>query len=1209
MYQTLRLDPSGLYSFTLNDMAPEVLCRLLVIAHTCATSLHIQGQKKDKAWDKETEAYLWRVHYESYVSEADIARLRATCRALHSELEALVFGLVADTVSDQDHSPLPLPSLPQYRVGPATRDALLPLLSLWAELEPINYLERCHRSRLDVHLRRFAGKHQEAADQVSTFSQKQSSEAVSVLEKRCRKLAGAFYDKSGGAERLHKCYQKHLDCLVYGSFSGRATAASVCNPTLYRDCDVRPCLSNPSHCPRWTVHYATQPLPGFPGEERTDDTPSLPDCKRIFRDWMRCLHSSMASGRADVTLVIGDCLDVLLERSLGPNPHSYSTTVASDPPEPFLFDHIECSNIADYVGTLTILTVAPGFLRTPGVSCLVLVLMLTRHHYMSEQAFLQAATGVRVRDLPHVFGVRCVGGEEEIDRGSTLMSTSLLPYKCNIPSGRTGWTQNALGGATNHQYTHLVFTRTPTPSPPPSIELHPGGMSGHVHKCLMGLFHKCLPYTPERIVGACIPTMAMFAAVVAVGCRRGLFAAHMREGRVSGQHLMAIPERLSTSYVHVLGGVRVERVGTGRVEGWQGDGACVSLFPVSLACPFPNWIKAISSGASDKYGSMLTKLDASLLPSLLATLTEYGIDTRSAGPPYTLTVGSLEIRPTLALSRKQSVCNITMVPRHIVCDEVDLYDDALYPTREAFARGEGMSQACSHLLGKATGKLGPMSGMFKTTSPTLQGRLVTDGSGKDVLLGASRSVHEGYAHPTVTLYGVGQNVMDPLTEGTLSLRLTMWSPLIGDGRMSTIPGAIDPILGPLMPVSSDAQLELGRVMCASPRIFPSATPPVSGVHGLQWVRGANGALTLACQCDIPASIPNSIVVDKSNTPCLVPLSDPLHTVSSTMDAYVKSSVATVDPTTTLSDTYQVALRLGGQEVATLTSPIPLHPSDGVRLQISRTKRFIRVSVRAAPYTVPAHLAGAVVNLSQMGQPVRAGSEDLEKTDLLYLWGDCGMRQIEVMKGPGSANPMPEEGRVQGRLAECLGMPQAARAAGMGALGQIGWFMNQAIGTYVGMGVRLVPIRGPSGIIAAMLFHDFYVCDKSCVVDMSFVVFKGMPQKDASPLSKALSQCAPGSKEFPNFVVSSPHSLTVLTQCLNHMSRYTLNAPVHSVVKRNVPQHLLKYVVRVGMRPLHPVMMLHGQQDKAAAKVGPLLAQLGAMGDRPGWLKTEAVGYM
>ncbi|GIQ81958.1 hypothetical protein KIPB_003011 [Kipferlia bialata] len=1196
--------------------------RLLVIGHT------VWNRQKDKSgkWDRETEEYLWRVHYEAciyvttmpqaYLSPSDLERLRGTCRVLVRELDALEYGSTRgerggerEHVSDTHHAPLPVPSVPAYSVGPATRDALVSVLTLWAQLDPINYTKRCQRLRLDRHHKRLEGFSASAPEQLEIFTRPVSHDPLPDLEKAVRKVARTVYGGTNTTARFTESMEKHLDCIVHGSFSGPADSASVCNPTMYRGCDLRPCLTDPTHCPLWSVQYGTQPLMGMPGEGVNGTVPPFPKCKIIFRDWMRSLYTSMESGRADFTLLFGDCIQILLERVLGPTPHSYPVCKAGTSPRPFLFDHIECSNIADYVGLLSVLTVAPAFLRTPGVSCITLVLMIIRASFLSVGEYLQDATGVRVRDLPHVLGVRCVGEEEEIDRGSAIMATSVLPYKCNrVGRGQ----QNTMGGSDSGSYTHLVFTSTPSPSPAPCIDLEEGEQQSHVHQCLMGILHKCLPHAPNHLIGHIVPTMASFAAVVAVGCRRGLYLTAELEGCIEGQQYIGVPLKSSgdSTPPMMLGGTLTHCHGTGTCGGKsfkRGRPHLLALYPVDLACPFPHLLATLCGTGTHRLTKMVQKLDGDILPPLLACLTEYGIDTRSAG--------SLSVRVDTAIPDPEgyspldigTICGgVTIIPRHLVCSRIDLSSPGLLPTSDALKRGEGVSMSAKVFL-EVMSTLDRMPGIFALSTPTVLGRVLGGPSRGAATLGSClvlASSEDGSA-VTLALHGV-QQTLEPLESMHAQIYLSTWSPLREDEKAYAIPGALRPISGPVMNIpSSCVSTGISGVMTAA---------PIGGDRGVdltepvvEWVRAGDGSRILKCECDIPDSIPDSYVQDRGMQPVLRPVVEEMYSLPSEMDQYLEAGTAKANPSTTCVDVYTFTLHLGERLVATIISPVPVHCHYGVSIQISRKRRLILVSVRAAPYTVPAHIPGGVVSLKLEDTPIPAGSQSLEDSDVIFAYGDCMTAYLIQQHSEKKKTQLPKSLSGESRTSESLGMSKEARERGEKALVPLGFHLGNMMSAYLQFGSRLFPIKVPSGVVAAVFIHDFYLCDNSCVLDVSVVLRSGVPPEVAKPILKGMTAAA-GTRPIP--ISLSDESMTLLAQSLNLMKRNTVDAPVHPAIKKHVPAKLHKHVVRLGMRPLHPVMV-RDTPTKAQGPTTPAIpakAMMEDMIDPAGWMKNEALRY-
>ncbi|GIQ80882.1 hypothetical protein KIPB_001755 [Kipferlia bialata] len=1244
MYDTL-LHRSGNHHFTLNDMQPEVLCRALILAHSVTWWGRQDGAppKRRKPYAS-VAAYLWRVHYNAYLSPKDHERLRETCRRLAADVTEMLS--VPTSCPDAYLSltqPMPLPSLPGYLLDRGTCMSILPVLTLWGEREGVPFLETCARSRLDLHIRQFRAsdrgiveRAKDGPPRASTYSLKTLCQvARKAAEKSvCERQAGLWEDKA--------LFSKHLDYIVHGSYEGEADTDSVANPTVYRACDFRLCDKDTP--PQWTAHYGTQPVLGYPQRVGEDNFRSDVECETIFTSWMRSLDKALSAERVTVTLLAGDCLQLLLERSLGPTMFNYigdqgedSPSISSRPSRAsrasrasreFRFDYISASNIGDFVGLLNILIVAPGFLRTPGVSVLSTV-FLHRDSGQSVQEFIRESTGVRTRDLPHLFGVRVCGDDEEMDRGSDMLAFSLLPSAAlsisPMPRGHVG--ASAVTG-----YTSLSFCRCPIPSPPPCIDMgqgspewagqtatvtHSPDNESHLHKLLLGVLSKTHP-TGKGVVGDAVPSMSAFCALVAVGCRRGLFSAQA-PGGITTPYLVAVPEALSHDSMTEGLGDR-EAVGSGEVvrsavSTMHLPPGPVKLYQKQIASPIPLLIQTLCGagpqGPSHPLPKSLSALMCNSVPYLLATLSEYGIDTRTCGPRYTLNVKVTGLSTNATdqdlpgLEVGSIVDSVVLVPRRLVCTNIDITSSdytvrlnppsVLPPVAKYLSESPDMMHGVKHI--------------FEHLTPAVQARMCgTNVYGESYMLGPVRprdSTCQAAQRTAYTIHGVGPVAVNPVQNALL--KKTIRSPF-------SVPFLDGHISGPNVPHSGKhVSIEACSVWCAIPDScrpkgwVKESQSGSSRVNPLTWLRkggrGGSRPETLAFEIGIPPSIPNNIVSDPKIRPSVEasPLGtdlDAFTPLPGVFDGYTRHGVRSHDQSLVgepLSDAYSVCVRLGGKVVGTVTLPVPVDMASH-KLQISRKRRFVRVRLSSAPYTLPAPSAGAFVSVSpnHTMESIEPGDKDA-----VLLWGAITLRANPVRVGMLTQS--------KARLSQCLGM--ANNTSAMRTLGELTETMQALFVGHVRDNIRLFQlqvIRGNMGaMFGAVCVHGLYRTASSCVLDVSVVFNAAMPRDVQRGTSKAFSHLmGPAGRNMQ--VRCTPEEVVLLGRVLTYMERYTLDAEVHPDIRRVVPKAGLKYVVRLGIQPTHCSMVM---TDAKSDRRGEKESFLASMAHSPmDWMEKGAVNY-
>ncbi|GIQ82358.1 hypothetical protein KIPB_003478 [Kipferlia bialata] len=304
-------------------MQPEVLCRSLIIAHTLQTWGVSSGGRKTY---QKAASYLWRVHYNAYIGQDDLARLRVTCRALADDLSAILSLPVPSGAEGCPSltAPIPLASLPCYRLDRGTCTQLLPVLSLWADCEPVPFMQRCARNRLDLHIRCMGRGMGDTG--ASSHVPIVSTKGMKALTAQARQVCRQKMEHTGAIVFMRDTLERQLDYMVYGSYSGAAPSTAVANPTMYRACDYRVCLSDPCAIPQWTAHYGTQPTTGYEISSKAAGYRSDLECESVFGQWMRAFDRAMSSRRVTVTLLGGDCLPILMERCLSPRMHGYADT-------------------------------------------------------------------------------------------------------------------------------------------------------------------------------------------------------------------------------------------------------------------------------------------------------------------------------------------------------------------------------------------------------------------------------------------------------------------------------------------------------------------------------------------------------------------------------------------------------------------------------------------------------------------------------------------------------------------------------------------------------------------------------------------------------------------------------------------------------------------------------------------------------------------
>ncbi|GIQ82401.1 hypothetical protein KIPB_003532 [Kipferlia bialata] len=1231
-------------------------------------------------------SYLWRVMYDAYLSPKDLVRLRNTCRKLVEEIESLTYGpdnarVLPDTppVPHTQYSPVELPSVPAVRMGMATAQQLLPVLQLWAETGPVNFNKCCARSRTDVHLARY----QASTGTQTNHSGRPSIKSMPALGKELRVCAKALIQRGLGICMDGKTLEKQLDYVVDGSYTGAPDEYAVANPTMYRVGDYRECLDSPLTCrPLWTAHYGTQPILGYPSKTDSHKLRSDLECESIFVSWLKCLGTAMTSERVEITLLAGDCLQLLLERSLSPHMHCYADTpvtkrvILSYSPHAskgapakrdrvFVYDYITASNMADYIGLLNLLVVVPGFLRTPGVSVMHAVAL---HRISSEtttqslDGYLRAATGVRVRDLPHVFGVRALREEEEEQRGSEMLAFSILR---SASIGTDQRSEGLTGGSSMYGHTNLSFTPTPVPLPPPCIDIGIGihththiyiyiynivspqgeAASGHVHRCLMGVLHKTLPASPNGNVGHSLPCLSTFCALVAIGCRRGLYQAQAPDA-MEAPHYLGVPVGLDCDTLSVCG---EDRVGTGRVLRGETkvhipDGqSVVSLYRVHLASPMPRFMAAVCGKAPEGSKHPLFHVGTHdgmyLAPSLFATMAEYGIDTRvTGGEDICLCVRVLDTEGEerdaegeggwdwaeeerdedgTALRSGDILTHVTMVPRRVLCPDVDMSSNKYAPSMESLMKGEGMSMGLFQLMsttGLAPGMKSIQDG-FNYGTPAISGSLGADKGGCHLggvatvdTTGRSTSwmVKSGSVQ-SYALYGVGPVPFDASL--CTCLRKSVMSPY---SRKLQVACAQSPVKGPSVHCRKGVRLEACSVCPYTPYVPPPHESVGVGVRELRWSRH-EGSTRLTFEVVIPTSVSDSFVKDTNQLPTVVPIKDPKYTLPGTLDAYIKRGVPLFEKTIVgvdYCDVYSVKVMLGKKRVGAAAFPVPVNTTP-VKIQISRSRRFVRVVLDTAAYTLPGPASEAMVSLSPTHlMPLIEPKADIGNNGMVP-WGDITLR------GRSDPNMIKTMTMGSGRLVQCLGMAVQQRRAAMRGLINVGDTLQMMFVQHVLEGERffmlmdtdLLSTPGQPGTNVGMVYvHGLYRTAASCVLDVSLALNADVPPWDVNDLAGGLhrlaaSQC--DTKRGERCIKCNSLELQQLGRIFNYCSRHTADAAVHPDIHKNLPQTVHKYLVRLGILPTHAGVCLN---EKAPQMTEAASKYVAYASDPVQWMREGAINY-
>ncbi|GIQ82357.1 hypothetical protein KIPB_003477 [Kipferlia bialata] len=856
---------------------------------------------------------------------------------------------------------------------------------------------------------------------------------------------------------------------------------------------------------------------------------------------------------------------------------------------------------------LPLLVVAPAFLRTPGVSVLSAV-FFHRDETASVQEYVTQCTGVRVRDLPHLFGVRLAGEEEERDRGSEMLGFSLLP---SAALSRDPRAKGTVGAAVISGYTVLSFTRTPTPYPAPSVDRSPpGSPESHLHQCLLGVLHHCHP-SGSTTTGRAIPSLSAFCACVAVGCRRGLFRARS-PGALTAPHYIAVPQPLVTPTL-TLGGDRP--CGTGVVVGTSSGrvhlgGRDVSLYLTHPVSPIPQFIQALGGqaprGASDPLFSSLNEYNCLTVPYILTTLTQMGVDTRTCGPQYTLKVRVTRPPHPHTMSTHTptlSPCllsGVSLVPRRLVCHGIDITSSAYVPTLQALRRGEGITPGMQMRLRNRDSQYQTIRSVFQHMTPTVQGRLVgEDRYNESLLLGPVQPTDPTLSAAdtdTYTVHGLGPVPVDPVTAMLLKKSRPAEDPVCG------------PVHGPHVSVPPSS---VTVHTCDVPRPCPSADSDSTdvapyGVRSLSWHRDTKRGLEVTIEVTIPTVLSQSYLSDKSVKPRVTPYPKAGHgcyTLPGTFDEYIERGVVPMDRGSLgqgYTDVYSVCILYGDCPLGVVTLPVPVDMASH-KIQVARTSRYVRVRVCRAPYLVPAPIGYGHVTLAEDAL-METLSMDNGAQSFLGGWSDITIRtrppaMVRHLLGPIDS---------RARLVQCLGMPD--NTAAMRTLGEVADTVQTLYASYVSKGTPVFSFRHPSGAIRGFtIVHGCYRTASSCVLDVTMCLNATLPKGGMTRVLQRLKTHAKG-KEMCN-IVCTPAEMRQLGRVFCYMARHTLDRGVHPEVEGVLPKSCLPFCVRFGLRPPHCAMTHRPQSEDTQGRQSAWARSfISAQTDPLAWMDRGAVQY-
>eukprot|EP00768_Dysnectes_brevis_P005300 gnl/Dysnectes_brevis/3792_a4876_686.p1 GENE.gnl/Dysnectes_brevis/3792_a4876_686~~gnl/Dysnectes_brevis/3792_a4876_686.p1 ORF type:complete len:1188 (-),score=342.82 gnl/Dysnectes_brevis/3792_a4876_686:209-3451(-) len=836
--------------FLLNDISVEQLSRILILSRV----LYLSKGKKSVT---SSINFLFRFYYYTHLSPTDYATFKHHCEELVKEIEVIEFA---------GSAPSSLSCLPAFQFNQNTASALITALRLWAEAAPVPWIAKCHKQRQAVIINR-----------INLCPQVKKDKAFTSITR----AAEGLIDATGMSRSASKGDNVHY--AVHGSYECRPTPSSLANPTLYRLCDYDP------EAPLWTAHYGTYPSMGFPITEGR--RPSVSSCKQYWARWMRAYRTALHAGRCTVGLEQGDCCSMLAERALSAHPYAWTAQ------NPFKFDYIGVSNVADVVGMGNLLATTAPFLSVPGRS----VLSAQVYHRDIEdnaRAFIHHAVGCAVRDLPLVFGLRMVDEEDDSLRGSPLMAFSLLPNIAHLPRASSGRNdQTAIGTSPLNSYTSLVFTATPVTVPAPAVN----GADSALRRALLGVMYRCLPDN-HRFASAYACTIETFCAILAIGARRGLWASTVTEALVAvpvgppGEKNAASGRELVAKGHVVAPCIESSMVGTE-----------VGLYRTKLMS-VANEMLAEMGGAGPLANDLLI-----CLSTFAATFLHFGIDVRPMKGPSCMTV---------RLTSGEVVKDILMTPRELSVVGVNL-SDPKFKTK---------------LVGPALFSLGPI--VEKCPTPAIIAHISTTESDrtKHALNMERLGSIEMHMNRSLSIHGYGLYDLDPAKH--LHLQHVFQPSIIKQAvpgewihvESSQIMNSVHPVHLPLTDKGADTLF----------RLPTTVTRP----------EGPKGNILFKFEVDIPDSLAQ-IIVDNA-TPGFEPTTQPGHSAPAGLLAYERAGAVPFNQGAygdAMDDIYSGNVMLGTQVITSVSFPVPIDPVN-IRIQISRKRRFLRVYLSQLPYKVP-----------------------------------------------------------------------------------------------------------------------------------------------------------------------------------------------------------------------------------------------------------------